>query len=140
MDARSTDRLAEEGIPLGARIFAVVDSLDAMTDCTPYPCPSAGRQRGGGRRCRGSQFDPDIVDGFEACEADLHRLYTESSPRPDPRRWGYAWPQCSSRGGGAPTRARPRRAQVRHVVRGPDRSLGYDENAVAMSKKLSARL
>jgi putative two-component system response regulator len=72
------DRLSEEGIPLGARIFAVVDSLDAMTDKRPYRLPVSWEAAVEEiRRCRGSQFDPDIVDGFEACEADLHRLYAE---------------------------------------------------------------
>jgi Response regulator containing a CheY-like receiver domain and an HD-GYP domain len=39
------DRLSEESIPLGARIFAVVDSLDAMTDARPYRDRSAGTPR-----------------------------------------------------------------------------------------------
>ena len=70
------DNLYEESIPLGARIFAVVDSLDAMTDRRPYRAPvswdAAAEEI---RRCRSSQFDPDIVDGFEACEPDLYRLH-----------------------------------------------------------------
>ena len=70
------DRLLEESIPLGARIFAVVDSLDAMTDQRPYRAPvswdAAAEEI---RRCRGAQFDPDIVDGFEACEPELYRLH-----------------------------------------------------------------
>jgi response regulator RpfG family c-di-GMP phosphodiesterase len=70
------DRLFEESIPLGARIFAVVDSLDAMTDHRPYRAPvswdAAAEEI---RRCRGAQFDPDIVDGFEACEPELYRLH-----------------------------------------------------------------
>jgi putative two-component system response regulator len=72
------DRIADGNIPLGARIFAVVDSLDAMTDHRPYRLPvgwdAAVEEI---RRCRGSQFDPDIVDGFEACEPDLYRLHSE---------------------------------------------------------------
>ena len=70
------DRLFEETIPLGARIFAVVDSLDAMTDQRPYRAPvswdAAAEEI---RRCRGTHFDPDVVDGFEACEPDLYRLH-----------------------------------------------------------------
>ena len=72
------DRLSEESIPLGARIFAVVDSLDAMTDERPYRAPVSWEVaveeilRG-----RGGQFDPDVVDGFEACEPDLYRLHME---------------------------------------------------------------
>jgi response regulator RpfG family c-di-GMP phosphodiesterase len=71
------DRLANGEIPLGARIFAVVDTLDAMTDERPYRMPvgwdAAVTEI---RRCSGSHFDPDVVDGFEACEPDLYRLYT----------------------------------------------------------------
>jgi ribonuclease P protein subunit RPR2 len=70
------DRLSEESIPLGARIFAVVDSLDAMTDTRPYREP-IGWEAAVEEilRCRGDQFDPDVVDGFEACEPDLYRLH-----------------------------------------------------------------
>ncbi|HET7353791.1 MAG TPA: HD domain-containing phosphohydrolase [Gaiellaceae bacterium] len=72
------DRLSGQSIPLGARIFAVVDALDAMTDKRPYREPVGWDEaveeivRG-----RGGQFDPDVVDGFEACEPDLHRLHTK---------------------------------------------------------------
>jgi response regulator RpfG family c-di-GMP phosphodiesterase len=70
------DRLSEQSIPLGARIFAVVDALDAMTDHRPYRVPiswdAAAEEI---RSCRGSHFDPDVVDGFEACEPDLYRLH-----------------------------------------------------------------
>jgi response regulator RpfG family c-di-GMP phosphodiesterase len=70
------DRLSEESIPLGARIFSVVDSLDAMTDRRPYRAPvswdAAAEEI---CRCRGAQFDPDVVDGFAACEPELYRLH-----------------------------------------------------------------
>jgi cyclic di-GMP phosphodiesterase len=72
------DRLCEESIPLAARIFALVDSLDAMTDQRPYRVPVSWEAAAEEiRRCRGSQFDPDVVDGFEACEPDLYRLHAE---------------------------------------------------------------
>jgi response regulator RpfG family c-di-GMP phosphodiesterase len=72
------DRLSQESIPLGARIFAVVDSLDAMTDTRPYRAPVSWEAAAEEiHRCRGTQFDPDVVDGFEACEPDLHRLHEE---------------------------------------------------------------
>jgi len=72
------DKLSEESIPLGARIFAVVDSLDAMTDKRPYREPVGWDEAVEEiRGCRGSQFDPDVVDGFEACEPDLYRLHTQ---------------------------------------------------------------
>ena len=70
------DRLSEESIPLAARIFALVDSLDAMTGQRPYRAPVSWEAAAEEiRRCRGSHFDPDVVDGFEACEPDLHRLH-----------------------------------------------------------------
>ena len=66
------DGLAGDEIPLGARIFAVADALDAMTDRRPYRRPlrweaALGRIRKGS----GTQFDPDVVDGLVACEPDL---------------------------------------------------------------------
>lgn len=70
------DRLSEESIPLAARIFALVDSLDAMTDERPYRAPVSWEAAVEEiRRCRGAHFDPDVVDGFEACETDLYRLH-----------------------------------------------------------------
>jgi response regulator RpfG family c-di-GMP phosphodiesterase len=72
------DRLAKRAVPLGARIFAIVDALDAMTDERPYR--KALSWDGAVceiRRSSGSHFDPEIVDGFEACEPDLHRLYLQ---------------------------------------------------------------
>ena len=74
------DRLSAESIPLGARIFAVVDSLDAMTDTRPYREPVGWDEAVEEiRRCAGAQFDPDVVYGFEACEPDLYRLHAETA-------------------------------------------------------------
>ncbi len=57
--------LSGEYIPLGARIFAIVDTFDAMTSDRPYrralPIEDA---RGEITRCRGTQFDPKLVDIF----------------------------------------------------------------------------
>ncbi len=66
------DGLAGRDIPLGARIFAVADALDAMTDRRPYRRPlrwEAALARI--RKDAGTQFDPDVVDGLVACEPDL---------------------------------------------------------------------
>jgi putative nucleotidyltransferase with HDIG domain len=57
--------LSGEEIPLGARIFAIADTLDAMTSDRPY-------RRGTSftaameeiARCAGGQFDPKIVEVF----------------------------------------------------------------------------
>lgn len=52
-------------IPLGARIFAVADTLDAMLSDRPYraalPFQAAREEI---IRCSGSQFDPDVVKAF----------------------------------------------------------------------------
>jgi putative nucleotidyltransferase with HDIG domain len=54
-------------IPLGARIFAIADTLDAMTSDRPYrkgtTFAAAGEEIA---RCSGSQFDPQIVELFLA--------------------------------------------------------------------------
>jgi HD-GYP domain-containing protein (c-di-GMP phosphodiesterase class II) len=52
-------------IPLGARVFAVADTLDAMTSDRPYrhALPhSAAREEI--RRQSGRQFEPRVVDAF----------------------------------------------------------------------------
>ena len=57
--------LAGTAIPLAARIIAVVDAYDAMTTSRPYrPARTVAAARGELERCRGSQFDPDVVDSF----------------------------------------------------------------------------
>ena len=61
------DGLAGAGIPLGSRIIAVCDAYDAMISDRPY-------RRGMTREqaiaelldCAGTQFDPDVVDAFDA--------------------------------------------------------------------------
>jgi putative nucleotidyltransferase with HDIG domain len=59
--------LAGEQIPLGARIFAVADSFDAMTSDRPYrrgrPLDEALAEI---ERCAGTQFDPQVAAAFLA--------------------------------------------------------------------------
>ena len=72
------DGLRAEEIPLGARIFAVADSLDAITNDRPY------------RRARswefarseiadkaGRQFDPTVVEAFGDVEPTLREIAGE---------------------------------------------------------------
>jgi response regulator RpfG family c-di-GMP phosphodiesterase len=57
--------LCGEAIPLGARIFAVADALDAMTFDRPYSrAISLEAARDEIRRCAGTHFDPAVVDTF----------------------------------------------------------------------------
>ena len=59
--------LRGEAIPLGARIFAIADTLDAMTSDRPYrKALSFAQARAEIVRCSGSQFDPGIVQVFLA--------------------------------------------------------------------------
>jgi len=64
--------LRGEEIPLGARIFAIADTLDAMTSDRPY---RKGTTLSGAQqeiaRCSGTQFDPRIVEVFLCIPADL---------------------------------------------------------------------
>jgi ribonuclease P protein subunit RPR2 len=72
------DALAKTEIPLGARIFAVADSLDAMTSDRPYRrALSWDSARNEIMRQSGRQFDPDIVDSFCAVEPDLREIRRE---------------------------------------------------------------
>ena len=72
------DNLAGEEIPIGARIFAVADAVDAITNHRPY------REARSWRACRqeivaerGKQFDPDVVDAFCDREHVLHEIRRE---------------------------------------------------------------
>ena len=65
------NRLKETEIPLGARIFGVVDTLDAMTSDRPYrKALSFEAVRQEVRRCSGSQFDPRVAEAFLSIEPD----------------------------------------------------------------------
>jgi HD-GYP domain-containing protein (c-di-GMP phosphodiesterase class II) len=57
--------LAQEAIPLEARILAVADAYDAMTSPRAYHQPLTREEaRTELRRCAGSQFDPTVVAAF----------------------------------------------------------------------------
>src|SRR5206468_9568353 len=61
------DRLVGAEIPLEARIAAAADSFDAMTSDRPYrPGLSMEAAIAEIVRCRGTQFDPDVVDAVVA--------------------------------------------------------------------------
>ncbi len=55
--------LGNDHIPLGARVFAIVDTVDAMIYKRPYNVPVSFRAAATEvRRCSGSQFDPGLVE------------------------------------------------------------------------------
>jgi putative nucleotidyltransferase with HDIG domain len=59
------DNLKGEQIPLGARIIAVADAFDAMVSARAYRKGRAPEEAVAElRRCRGTQFDPLVVDAF----------------------------------------------------------------------------
>jgi response regulator RpfG family c-di-GMP phosphodiesterase len=74
------DGLAGEEVPLGARVFAVADALDAMTSDRPYR--KAGRWEAAAAEIldqAGWQFDPRVVEAFQEREEPLRRIYYEFS-------------------------------------------------------------
>ncbi|HTU03682.1 MAG TPA: HD domain-containing phosphohydrolase [Candidatus Sulfotelmatobacter sp.] len=63
--------LQGEAIPLGARIFAVADTLDAITSDRPYREKKSWAQaRDEIVECAGKQFDPKVVEAFLAIPLD----------------------------------------------------------------------
>jgi len=75
--------LKGEQIPLGARIFAVADALDAMISDRPYrkalPISHAREEI---QRCSGTQFDPTVVEVFLAMPGTLWNELRENIGRP----------------------------------------------------------
>ena len=72
------DGLAGEEIPLGARIFAVADALDAITNHRPYREARSWRVAPARSSTQtGKQFDPQVVDAFRDREHVLHEIRRE---------------------------------------------------------------
>ena len=72
------DGLVRDEIPLGARIFAVADALDAMTSNRPYRrAMSWSAAHAEILEQRRRQFDPDVVDAFVAVEPKLREIRRE---------------------------------------------------------------
>jgi putative nucleotidyltransferase with HDIG domain len=72
-------RLKAGEIPIGARIFAVADTLDAITSDRPYrKASSFDVAREEILRCSGTQFDPSVVEVFLKIPNELwHELRAE---------------------------------------------------------------
>ena len=66
------ERLSGDKIPFASRIMAIADTFDAMTSTRAYrralPIADAITEI---RRCSGTQFDPDIVPAFIACQPKI---------------------------------------------------------------------
>ncbi len=75
--------LRGESIPLGARIFAVADALDAMISDRPYrKALSIEHARKEILRCSGTQFDPKVVETFLSLADSLWKELRESVREP----------------------------------------------------------
>jgi cyclic di-GMP phosphodiesterase len=75
--------LKGEQIPLGARIFAVADALDAMISDRPYrKALSMTHAREEIQRCSGTQFDPGVVQVFLTMPDALWNELRENMGRP----------------------------------------------------------
>ncbi len=73
------DGLAGDAIPLLARGMAVVDAYDAMSCRRPYKAAlTYGECLAELRHCRGTQFDPEMVDAFLAVLEELARTHAEA--------------------------------------------------------------
>jgi len=76
------DGLGQAEIPLGARIFAVADALDAMTSDRPYrralSWEAATAEIAGEA---GRQFDPLVVEAFHERSSRLRRIHYELAAR-----------------------------------------------------------
>ena len=80
--------LKGEQIPLGARIFSVADTLDAITSERPYrPRQPYSAARAEIEHWKGRQFDPQVVDVFLAMPEhiwdDLRKGIDEQNHPPD---------------------------------------------------------
>jgi ribonuclease P protein subunit RPR2 len=73
------DRLGHDEIPLAARVFAVADTLDALTTDRPYRLATSWTQaRAVIRDHAGTQFDPDVVGAYDAIPDDTFQRLRET--------------------------------------------------------------
>jgi diguanylate cyclase (GGDEF)-like protein len=72
------DGLGQEEIPLGARVFAVADALDAMTSDRPYRRAQNWEAANAEIASEtGRQFDPSVVEAFHERSSRLRRIHYE---------------------------------------------------------------
>ena len=78
--------LRGEEIPLGARLVAVANTLDAITSDRPYrPAQSVAAAREEIRCWSGRQFDPEVVQSFLAMPQNI---WTDLSKAIDAQSFG----------------------------------------------------
>lgn len=105
-DGRGYPRgLARNEIHIGARIFSVADTLDAMTSDRPYrkgtTFANAIEEI---HRCSGSQFDPEVVKAFlEIGEAALMKIKEDMIARKKAKLAAAAAAAAVAGGGGGST-------------------------------------
>ena len=85
--------LSGEQIPLAARLMALADVYDALTSRRRYK-QSLPHERARDEivACRGTHFDPDVVDAFLACEEEFREIavrYREENDTPEAREGRY---------------------------------------------------
>jgi putative nucleotidyltransferase with HDIG domain len=75
--------LSGSEIPVGARLFTVADTFDAITSDRPYrKAASADRAFAEIVRCSGTQFDPWVVEAMQALGvARLEQLLAPADPK-----------------------------------------------------------
>ena len=72
------DGFARTDVPLGARLFAVADTLDAITSTRPYRAAQSWDLAVEEIVSEsGKQFDPDVVDAFRECDGELREIRRE---------------------------------------------------------------
>jgi HD-GYP domain-containing protein (c-di-GMP phosphodiesterase class II) len=87
--------LAGEAIPLGARIFALADTYDAITSNRPYRAArSYSIARAEIERVAGTQLDPQVADAFrQISELEWTSLRAAATADPSLSSITLLWPQ-----------------------------------------------
>ena len=74
------DQLREDEIPLGARILAVADALDAMTSDRPYrPARTFEYAKSEILKGSGTHFDPEVVTAFIKSQRAVEELLSQGA-------------------------------------------------------------
>ena len=73
------DEIREDDIPLGARILAVADALDAMTSDRPYRAARTfDYAKGEILKGSGTHFDPEVVTAFIKSQRQIEELLSDA--------------------------------------------------------------